>query len=107
MGSIIGSYFGLLFLAGAFTSVGLFTSTLSNNQIVAFILGALLSFVMFYGFNAVADLELFPKMNIENIGMQYHFKSISRGVIDTRDLIYFVSISFFFLFLTKINLKNK
>ncbi|RUA10366.1 MAG: gliding motility-associated ABC transporter permease subunit GldF [Flavobacteriia bacterium] len=107
MGSIVGSYFGLLFLAGAFTSIGLFTSTLSNNQIVAFILGALLSFVMFWGFNAVAELELFPKMNIESLGMKYHYKSISRGVIDTRDLIYFLSVSFFFLFITKINLNRK
>lgn len=106
-GSIAGSYFGLLFLAGAFTSIGLFTSTLSNNQIVAFILGALLSFVMFYGFIAIAELELFPRMNIENIGIQNHYKSISRGVIDTRDLVYFISISFFFLFLTKINLNHK
>ncbi len=107
MGSIVGSYFGLLFLAGTFTSIGLFTSTLSNNQIVAFILGVLLSFVMFWGFNAVADLELFPKMNIEGLGMKYHYKSISRGVIDTRDLIYFLSVSFFFLFITKINLNHK
>ncbi len=106
-GSIAGSYFGLLFLAGAFTSIGLFTSTLSNNQIVAFILGVLLSFLMYYGFNAVAELEIFPKINIQNIGMLEHYKSMGRGVIDTRDLIYFISVSFFFLFLTKINLQKK
>ncbi|MCD6544517.1 MAG: gliding motility-associated ABC transporter permease subunit GldF [Flavobacteriaceae bacterium] len=106
-GSTIGSYFGLLFLAAAFTAIGLFTSTLSNNQIVAFIIGVTLSFLMFYGFDAVAELNLFKNYAIQNIGMNEHFKSISRGVIDTRDILYFVSITFFFLFLTKTNFDKK
>jgi len=101
-GSTLGSYFGLLFLAAAFTSVGLFTSTLSNNQIVAFIIGVVLSFLMFYGFEAVAELDIFKNFTIQDIGMNEHFKSISRGVIDTKDIIYFLSITFFFLFLTKV-----
>ncbi|MEN8125840.1 MAG: gliding motility-associated ABC transporter permease subunit GldF [Bacteroidota bacterium] len=107
IGSTVGSYIGLLFLAGAFTSIGLFTSTLSNNQIVAFILGALLSFFMFYGFDALTELNFLPDFNVEKIGMHVHFNSISRGVIDTRDIIYFLSVTFFFLFLTKINLEKK
>jgi len=106
-GSTIGSYFGLLFLAATFTAIGLFTSTLSNNQIVAFILGVTLSFLLFYGFDAVAELNLFKNYAIQNIGMNEHFKSISRGVIDTRDILYFVSITFFFLFLTKTNFDKK
>lgn len=101
-GTTVGSYFGLLFMASAFTAIGLFTSTLSNNQIVAFILGIALSFFMFYGFEAIADLNLINNYQIENIGMYAHFKSISRGVIDTRDVLYFISITFFFLYLTKI-----
>jgi len=106
-GSTIGSYFGLLFLAAAFTAIGLFTSTLSNNQIVAFILGVTLSFLVFYGFDAVAELNLFKNYAIQNIGMNEHFKSIGRGVIDTRDILYFVSITFLFLFLTKTNFDKK
>ncbi len=106
-GSTIGSYFGLLFLAAAFTAIGLFTSTLSNNQIVAFILGVTLSFLVFYGFDAIAELNLFKNYTIQNIGMNEHFKSIGRGVIDTRDIIYFVSITFLFLFLTKTNFDKK
>jgi len=101
-GSTLGSYIGLLFLASAYTAIGLFTSTFSNNQIVAFILAILISFFIFYGFEAIADLgnlELF-----RNLGMNEHFKSISRGIIDTRDIIYFVSITIFFLFLTKLKL---
>ena len=101
-GSTFGSYFGLLFLAAAFTSIGLFTSTLSNNQIVAFIIGVVLSFLMFYGFEAIAELIFFKNLAIQNIGMNEHFKSISRGVIDTKDIVYFTSVTFFFLFLTKV-----
>jgi len=101
-GSTLGSYFGLLFLAAAFTAIGLFTSTLSNNQIVAFIIGVALSFLMFYGFEAIAELQLFKNFSIQNIGMNEHFKSMSRGVIDTKDILYFASVTFFFLFLTKL-----
>jgi ABC-2 type transport system permease protein len=100
-GSTLGSYFGLLFLGSAFTSIGLFASTLSNNQIVAFIIGAALCFILFYGFDAFAELNIVENFNLENIGMNAHFKSISRGVIDTKDIVYFLSINFLFLFLTK------
>jgi len=106
-GTTLGSYFGLLFLASGFTSIGLFTSTLSNNQIVAFITGVALSFFMFYGFEAIAELNIIQNFNIENLGMISHFKSISRGVIDTKDILYFITITYFFLFLTKINFDKK
>ncbi len=102
IGTIIGSYIGLLFLASAFTAVGLFTSTLSNNQIVAFILSVIISFFLFYGFDALASLA--SSEMLRNFGMNEHFKSISRGVIDTRDIIYFISITVFFLFLTNLKL---
>jgi len=102
LGSTLGSYFGLLFIASAFTSIGLFTSTLSNNQIVAFIIGIALSFFMFYGFEAIAELNISQNITIENLGLNAHFKSISRGVIDTKDIIYFISVTFFFLFITKL-----
>ncbi len=102
MGSTIGSYMGLLFLASAYTAVGLFTSTLSGNQIVAFIIGVIISFFLFYGFDALADLGI--SETLRAFGMNEHFKSISRGVIDTRDVIYFVSITIFFLFITNLKL---
>ncbi len=104
-GSTLGSYIGLLFLASAYTSIGLFTSTFSNNQIVAFIIAILISFFMFYGFKALADLEL--SETLRSFGMHDHFKSISRGVIDTKDIVYFVSITVFFLFLTKLKLDKE
>lgn len=104
-GSTIASYIGLLFLASTYTSIGLFTSTLSNNQIVAFILAVLISFFMYYGFEAIADFNLIN--GIQNVGMKAHFDSISRGVIDTRDLVYFISTSIFFLFLTHLKLEQE
>ena len=105
MGVTMGSYIGLLFLASAYTAVGLFASTLSNNQIVTFIIGVLLLFVLLYGFEALADLG--TSETVRSLGMFSHYKSISRGVIDTRDIVYFVSVTVFFLFLTTLKLENK
>ncbi|QXP74567.1 gliding motility-associated ABC transporter permease subunit GldF [Tenacibaculum sp. AHE15PA] len=104
IGSTIGSYLGLLFLAATYTAVGLFTSTLSKNQIVAFILSIFITFILFYGFDAVSDTL---GNSIQQFGINEHFKSISRGVVDTRDVIYFLSVTIFFLFITKQQLKNE
>ncbi len=104
-GSTIGSYVGLLFLASTYTSIGLFTSTLSSNQIVAFLLAIIICFLLYVGFDALADFDLVP--GIQNLGMKSHFDSISRGVIDSRDLIYFMSTTIFFLFLTNLKLTQE
>jgi ABC-2 type transport system permease protein len=106
-GSTIGSYIGLLFLASTYTSIGLFTSTLSKNQIIAFILGVFITFFLFFGFDAIATSFGNSSLTIKNLGINEHFKSISRGVIDTRDLIYFLSVTIFFLFITKTRLENE
>ena len=106
-GSTIGSYIGLLFLASTYTAVGLFTSTLSKNQIVAFILAVFITFFLFYGFDAIATSFGDSSFTIQQLGINEHFKSISRGVIDTRDIIYFLSVTFFFLFMTKTRLENE
>ncbi len=106
-GSTIGSYIGLLFLAVSYTAVGLFTSTLSKNQIVAFILGVFITFMLFYGFDAIANSFGNLGFAIQQFGINEHFKSISRGVIDTRDILYFLSVTFFFLFITKMRLDNE
>ncbi|MDY0781554.1 gliding motility-associated ABC transporter permease subunit GldF [Tenacibaculum sp. IB213877] len=103
-GSTFGSYLGLLFLAATYTAIGLFTSTLSSNQIVAFIIGVFITFCLFYGFDAIASFFGGSSYTVQQLGINEHFKSISRGVIDSRDVIYFVSITFFFLFITKIKI---
>lgn len=106
MGSTIGSYFGLLFLIAAYSAIGIFTSTLSDNQIVAFIVAVFLCFVFFFGFEGLASVLPSVSSVIASLGMQDHFKSISRGVLDTRDIIYFVSITVAFLSFTVYNLKS-
>ena len=106
MGSTIGSYFGLLFLIGAYTAIGIFTSTLSDNQIVAFILAVFLCFFFYFGFEGFSSLIPSFSSLISVLGMQNHFKSMSRGVIDTRDILYFVSLMVAFLSFTVYQLKS-
>ncbi len=105
-GSTLGSYFGLLFLIGAYTSIGIFTSTLSENQIVAFIISVFLCFVFYFGFDGISSLAGSFDLVVSSIGMDYHFKSMSRGVLDTRDILYFVSITVLFLSFTVYKLKS-
>jgi ABC-2 type transport system permease protein len=106
MGSTIGSYFGLLFLIAGYSSIGIFTSTLSDNQIVAFIVAVFLCFFLYFGFEGLATVTPAFSNFISALGMQDHYKSMSRGVIDTRDIIYFVSITVAFLSFTVYNLKS-
>jgi ABC-2 type transport system permease protein len=106
MGSTIGSYFGLLFLIAAYSAIGIFTSTLSENQIVAFIVAVFLCFFFYFGFESVAAIVPSIQGLISSIGMQDHFKSMGRGVIDSRDVIYFMSITVLFLSFTVFNLKS-
>jgi ABC-2 type transport system permease protein len=105
-GSLIGSYIGILLLIMAYTSIGIFASSLSNNQIVSFITGVFLCFLIYYGFEGLAGISQNGEV-LEKLGMKAHFKSISRGVIDTRDIIYFLSVSILFIALTKFKLRNK
>ncbi|MEW2921872.1 gliding motility-associated ABC transporter permease subunit GldF [Muricauda sp. ANG21] len=108
LGMVLGSYFGLLFLISTYTAIGLFASTLSDNQIIAFLVGILLCFLMFNGFDAVSSLfsDGESQQLIQGIGAKSHFDSIARGVIDTRDLVYFISMTLLFLFLTFQRLKQ-
>ena len=106
MGSTIGSYFGLLFLISAYSAIGIFTSTLSDNQIVAFIISVFLCFFLYFGFEGLATVTPNISNFISALGMQDHYKSMSRGVIDTRDIVYFVSITIAFLSFTVDNLKS-
>lgn len=108
-GAIWGSYLGLLFLSTAFVSIGVFASSLSSNQIVSFIIGVFLSFFMYIGFESIAGLQLFGPLDllIINFGINEHYISMSRGVIDTRDVLYFLTLIYFFLLLTKFRLSSR
>ncbi|AWH86258.1 gliding motility-associated ABC transporter permease subunit GldF [Flavobacterium album] len=106
MGSTLGSYFGLLFLIAGYTSIGIFTSTFSDNQIVAFIVSVFLCFFIYFGFEGVSGFAGGFSGFVASLGMDYHFKSMSRGVLDTRDIIYFLSVTVLFLSLTVYKLKS-
>jgi ABC-2 type transport system permease protein len=102
-GSVIGSYLGLILLGGAFTSIGLFTSSFGKNQIIAFTLSVFLCFVTFSAFDSISkviSLQSFES-SLTSLGINQHYQSISRGVLDSRDFIYFLSFAGLFLLLTK------
>lgn len=108
-GSTFGSFIGLLFLSSAYVAIGIFSSTISKNQIVSFLIAISISFFLFYGFEAISTMNLFGNYNytIQQFGMLEHFNSISKGVLDSRDLIYFLSVTYLFLFLTKFRIENE
>ena len=108
-GSVIGSYIGLLFLGSAFVAIGLFASVLTNNQIVAFIVAILLSVFCYLGFETVYNMDIFGSLNlfVRSLGIRYHYESISRGVIDTRDVLYFLSVIALFVMLTRVVLLSR
>lgn len=108
-GGTWGSYIGLFFLASAFTAIGIFASSLSDNQIVAFILAVFLCFFLYIGFEYISMLELFGKAGalILALGINDHYNSMSRGVIDTRDVIYYLSIIGIFILMTKTKLESR
>lgn len=106
LGSTLGSYFGLLFLIAAYSAIGVFTSTLSENQIVAFIIAVFLCFFFYFGFDGISTLIVGLEDLIASFGMKNHFQSMGRGVIDSRDVTYFVSITALFLSFTVFKLKS-
>ena len=108
-GSIWGSYLGLLFLGASFVSIGIFASSLTDNQIVSFILAVFISFFLYMGFEFIYNFILSGKTGliIESLGLNAHYSSISRGVIDSRDLIYFISVTAIFILLTKLSLESR
>lgn len=109
-GATLGSYIGLLFLAAVFTAIGVWSSSFTDNAVVAFILSAFACFLVYSGFNAISRIPAFTSgadYYIEMLGIDFHYKSISRGVIDSRDVLYFLSVICLFLFLTSRHLSRR
>ena len=102
-GGTWGSYIGLLFLGGIYAALGVYSSSLTDNQIVAFILAVLLSFLFYLGFDLLSTVFAQGEFVhlVEKLGIQFHYLSISRGVLDSRDLIYFAAVIFIFLYATR------
>lgn len=100
--AIFGSAIGLFFLASGFLGIGLFASAISPNQILSFVFATLISLFFFLGFEALAGLPFLKGIDhlLLSLGIQYHYVSLSRGVIDSRDLLYFGCLGALFLYLT-------
>jgi ABC-2 type transport system permease protein len=108
-GGILGSYIGLFFLGAAFTAIGIFSSSITDNQILSFILAVIISGFMYLGFELIFSFSLFGTFDlfIKQLGISSHYSSISRGVIDTRDILYFLSLIALFLSFTKLALASR
>ncbi len=104
LGSTLGAYLGLICIAAIYTAVGIFTSAISNNQIVAFLLAIIICFILYYGFEGISEIT---DTNMSVFGIKHHFNNISNGVLDTRNIIYFISVSALFIFFTQLNLTQK
>lgn len=108
-GAVIGSYLGLFLLGNAFTAIGIFSSSITKNQVIAFAVAVFLCFFTFSGFDSISkvfELQTFGSL-LANLGINEHYQSISRGVLDTRDLVYFITIVSLFLVLTKLTVGGR
>lgn len=106
----VGSYIGLFFLSAVFTAIGICSSSFTNNTVIAFIAGAFVCFLFYTGFEAVSKLPALKggwDYYTEMIGINFHYKSLSKGVIDSRDIIYFSGLIILFLLVTQRNLLKK
>jgi len=108
IGGTWGSYIGLLFLGGIYTAIGIFASSLTGNQIVAFIMAVFLSFLMYLGFEFLSGIAESGStvFMISRLGISYHYNSISRGVIDSRDMLYFAGVILLFIVGTRTVLQS-
>ncbi len=106
---VIGSYIGIAFLAAVFCAIGILASSITPNQIVAFILAAFLCFLTFLGFDSISSLNLWntDALFVKQLGILYHYDSMRKGLLDTRDVVYFVSVTFLMLSVTKLILGSR
>ena len=107
--AVVGSYIGLILLAAVFCAVGIFSSAITTNQIISFIVSAFLCYLFLAGFESIALFEVWggSALLIKQFGILYHYDSLSRGVIDSRDVIYFLSIVALMLLLTRTILRAR
>ena len=108
-GGAWGSYIGLLMLGAAFVSIGVFTSSVSDNQVVSFVLAVVLCYLCFQGFDSLAEIETLKNLDFlfMNLSINTHYVSMSRGVIDTRDVVYFVGVISTFVISTKTVIESR
>ena len=109
-GGISGSYLGLIFLSAVFSAISICCGSFTSNAIVSFLISAFMCLVLYFGFNAISSISVFSgnaDYYIEMLGIDFHYQSISRGVVDSRDLTYFLSLIVLSIFITQKKLKSK
>lgn len=104
---VAGSYIGIALLAMVFCAIGLLASAVTYNQIISFILAAFLCFIFYIGFDSLAALLERGALLVKQIGILYHYESLSKGLIDSRDVVYFLSVTGFLLMATKITISSR
>ena len=109
LAGILGSYIGLICLSSIFASIGVFTSSLSNNQIIAFILGIVISVIFYFGFDLLSKIPILQPINfiLQKIGLLYHYNIMSKGLLLVSGVVYFISVSFLFLKFSELVISNK
>lgn len=106
---VVGSYIGLILLGGVFISIGVLASSLTDNQVVSFILALFLCFILYYGFQSIASIDLWGTYSaiLEELGILYHYNYMSKGLIDIRNIIYFLSLITIMIMFTKLRLSSR
>lgn len=101
---VIGSYIGLILLGAVFCAIGIFASSITNNQIVSFIIAAFLCYLLFAGFESLSLVNVWSEhtLFVKSLGLLYHYDALSKGLIDSRNLIYFASVIFLMLLITRL-----
>ncbi len=109
VGGTWGSYIGLFFLGAVYMAIGVFASSITDNQIVAFLIGMLLCFLLFIGFEFISNWSALQNINefVLSLSINFHYQSISRGVVDTRDILYFLTVIFVFIISTRLVLESR
>ncbi|WP_114784853.1 gliding motility-associated ABC transporter permease subunit GldF [Botryobacter ruber] len=107
--AVVGSYLGLVFLAGVFCAIGVFASSVSDNQIISFVMAVFLCYIIYTGFDLIATLPMWGKYSyqVSQLGIAYHYSAISKGLIDSRDVLYFISVITIMLLSTQLVLKSR
>jgi ABC-2 type transport system permease protein len=107
--AVVGSYLGLIFLAGVFCAIGVFASSISSNQIISFIVALFMCYIIYTGFDLLASIPAWGKYsyNISQLGISYHYDAISKGLIDSRDVLYFLTVIAIMILSTKLVLSSR
>ncbi|WP_299759581.1 gliding motility-associated ABC transporter permease subunit GldF [uncultured Pontibacter sp.] len=107
--AVVGSYLGLVFLAGVFAAIGVFASAISDNQIISFVIAVFLCFIIYTGFDSIASIPMWGGSSyfISQLGISYHYTAISKGLVDSRDVLYFLSVIAIMILVTKLVLRSR